>query len=811
MVSERRWSILFALKVMIGIVTIILTYLISEDLNEWICKSTKQWWNLLDGLYNLLNNNYLLTLLISLSLIMCMFVYLWRYLKDRYFSLSFISFSIILCILMLKQNSWRYAYTFIPSVPYNWLISGIFAILIIWSFQKLLVIKSKRPKPKRKEVFFLVDNTDASIQNECRDMYAQSLVDELLLTESCGLGEEAFAVAIIGGWGTGKTVFLNKMKEKLKPKAIVVDFKPWNSQNDRHLVKDFFDTLAQQLSPYYSEIETPLKKYVNMLYSMRMHINSDLILQHLPQYQPEDLESRKAHIEEALACIGKPIVVTIDDLDRLEAKEIFEVLRIIRNTAQFKNVIYIVTYDKEYIISQLESEIHVSADYLEKIFQLELSMPKVDERALEESFRNCCRSMIDRITLVNQALNQLTEDDYHFIIKSLYSYRKIKRFARQFTFNANFMVKSFADSTLVSYFDVMVLNIIQMMDDRLYDTMWKHPEVLFDEKKMKTNGCVFYQLRDNVSKKDWNAATIYFMDRLFKKEPKKADNGIQMKDSYYKYFNMNQPGKELTAVEFKAMLKKPINDSNNGMRACVRGWVLSKESKSCHSIYKQFNDALPTKNRKERVEADAKALIAATCYWMEYEFRTSDGVKGILCKLLMQAIYDPAILTSIKRYAKEMLERLIQINQFEKMALIYTSIYGFVEKGNKLLFDKNEIQQMISEEFEHLANYQEWDAILLIRDDGNMLRVSVDNCKMRDDKNGKQCNLMIDSAIAFFSRPEYRSNNIREADTLRNSIPSYTIHGELSNPEYDWVHLKTTFGEDLTKLEEYIEKCFNWQ
>ena len=62
-------------------------------------------------------------------------------------------------------------------------------------------------------------------------------------------------------------------------------------------------------------IESPMKKYVNMLYSMRLHINSDIILQHLPQHQPEDIESKKRHIEDALASIGKPIVVTIDDLD----------------------------------------------------------------------------------------------------------------------------------------------------------------------------------------------------------------------------------------------------------------------------------------------------------------------------------------------------------------------------------------------------------------------------------------------------------------------------------------------------------------
>ena len=808
-IREWKWYSLYALKVMMAIMVVIAVYFVSDGLNKWWCLKTKSWWYLLDTLYNLLNHYYILTVLFSLSLIGCAVVYALRNNKDRFFSLSFATCGTIVCILLVKQDSWTYAPTLIPPFRYNWLIAGIIAILLILSLRRLFEERKKRPKTRKRELIFMVDHTDASIQNECRDAYAQCLANQLLLTISNGLCDEAFAVAITGGWGTGKTVFLNKMRENFKEKAIIVDFKPWNSQDEKHLVKDFFDTFAKELSPYFSGIESPMKKYVNMLYSMRLHINSDIILQHLPQHQPEDIESKKRHIEDALASIGKPIVVTIDDLDRLEAKEIFEVMRIIRNTAQFKKVVYVVTYDKEYITEQLKSELHVNTDYLEKIFQLELSMPKVDERDLEESFRICCRAMSCRTSLINQALNLLQEKDYQHIIKSLNSYRKIRRFARQFTFNSNFMLASFGDGNLICIFDIMLLNIIQMLDDTLFEMMWKHPETLYDEKIITGNRCIYYQLKDNADKTEWNEEAKYFMERLFGNEPSKAGNGIQMKDSYYKYFNLNQPGKELTANEFEDMLNKPNNDAHNGMRTRIRGWVLSKDSKSDNSIYRQFQAALPTIYHKLHDEEKARKLIATASYWLEYEYRTRDSVIQMLYQVLNPAIYDNGILDSIKGYAKDMMERIVNLNQYEKMARVYAHLYEYIEKGNRLLIEKNEIRRMINDNFSCLADYQVWDAVLLKRNDGNMLRETVDNCAVRDVQNGHQMNLMIDAAIAYFSQPMHKSNNTDEAHNLKDAIKTYMIHGPKASPDYDWPHLETTFGDDLKKLEEYIDKCFN--
>src|SRR5690606_32689438 len=81
--------------------------------------------------------------------------------------------------------------------------------------------------------------------------------------------------------------------------------------------------------------------------------------------------------KKSIVDIERKIVVFIDDTDRLNKKEIFEVLRLIRNTANFTNVFFIVAYDREYITRTI-TELFQPNVYLEKIFQLEISLPVVN-------------------------------------------------------------------------------------------------------------------------------------------------------------------------------------------------------------------------------------------------------------------------------------------------------------------------------------------------------------------------------------------------------------------------------------------------
>lgn len=73
-------------------------------------------------------------------------------------------------------------------------------------------------------------------------------------------------------------------------------------------------------------------------------------------YSEEDSNVFKSKIADKLKDIDSKIVVAIDDIDRLDSNELFEVLRLIRNTANLPNLIFLVTYDKDYVIKQLKNK-----------------------------------------------------------------------------------------------------------------------------------------------------------------------------------------------------------------------------------------------------------------------------------------------------------------------------------------------------------------------------------------------------------------------------------------------------------------------
>jgi hypothetical protein len=81
-------------------------------------------------------------------------------------------------------------------------------------------------------------------------------------------------------------------------------------------------------------------------------------------------------INEIIEKVDRKIIVFVDDIDRLNKSEILETLRILRNIADFKNVVFICGFDREYVVKQSQIDNH----YLDKIFNLEISLTVHNQR-----------------------------------------------------------------------------------------------------------------------------------------------------------------------------------------------------------------------------------------------------------------------------------------------------------------------------------------------------------------------------------------------------------------------------------------------
>lgn len=209
---------------------------------------------------------------------------------------------------------------------------------------------------------------------------------------------EGTAVGVFGPWGSGKSSFINLARETFESEGVpVLDFNPWLFSGAEQLVERFFAELSASMGmkDELKEIAEAFEKYgaafnavVGAVTSLLAMPQVGAIIKAVKEAagtatQPESVDARRKKIEDALRQHGKRIVVVLDDVDRLSAPEIREIFKLVRLTANFPNLIYIVSCDRLRVEQALDEQGQFGRDYLEKIIQLPFNLREVPEHLLK--------------------------------------------------------------------------------------------------------------------------------------------------------------------------------------------------------------------------------------------------------------------------------------------------------------------------------------------------------------------------------------------------------------------------------------------
>jgi len=255
-----------------------------------------------------------------------------------------------------------------------------------------------------------IDNPNDDLYK--RDNIAQTIADRIKNTIN---SKTSFAIGISSEWGEGKTSLLNLLEFHLnESKRIIVHFNPWLNNDENTVIASFFDELSNSLSPYNKELSSDLLKYSNLLQS----IESDSI-KSIKNLITELFEKNKTlrdkfdQINKSIKLSGFQIIIIIDDLDRLYEKEVLEVLRLIRNSASFSNTVFLVAYDRNYLVSAIQKVIDYHADaYLEKIFQVEICLPAFENFIIRDRLKEQIKSILLKTDI--QKLDKILENNTIF-------------------------------------------------------------------------------------------------------------------------------------------------------------------------------------------------------------------------------------------------------------------------------------------------------------------------------------------------------------------------------------------------------------
>ncbi len=194
--------------------------------------------------------------------------------------------------------------------------------------------------------------------------------------------KKSLTIGVNAPWGHGKSSFLNLLNEKLKEECIVLRFSSWDYDNC-NLSKVFFADLGANLRKYGVD-STSFYKYVEAISGVGNPV-VDYLVKLLRLYTAQTKTSRYNNINRKISSLKKHVVVYIDDVDRLLANEILDLLQLIRNTGSFSNITYVVAFDKSYTANCLNKHgVPNSSAFLEKFFQYELVLPPIQKALLKD-------------------------------------------------------------------------------------------------------------------------------------------------------------------------------------------------------------------------------------------------------------------------------------------------------------------------------------------------------------------------------------------------------------------------------------------
>lgn len=303
---------------------------------------------------------------------------------------------------------------------------------------------------------------DKPINDEKEDLMkygqiAAHIYNNLMLTD---VSEKALSVGIIGDWGQGKSSMLNFLKSYIEKHDgnVIVEFNPRNSLNVSAIQSDFFELFSKEVTGNSSHIRIELAKYAKAV----LNSNDSWIASLLCAVFPKD-EVKRKDINKLIKNSGLNIFVIIDDFDRLTAKEIIEVLKLIDCNANFVHTYFITAFDKSYVDEVMRNYLHTSkSNFSDKYFDYEYYLPVVNQNNLLNYMNIVLKQLQLKGYEVGELMKVWSECGVD-ICNQLGTLRNLKRylnlfFTRYFIIWKDINAQDYLYVTLLRYKDVSAYN-----------------------------------------------------------------------------------------------------------------------------------------------------------------------------------------------------------------------------------------------------------------------------------------------------------------------------------------------------------------
>ena len=259
--------------------------------------------------------------------------------------------------------------------------------------------------------------------------------------------------AIRGAWGYGKSSLKNLVIEQLAgrtPTPQWLEFNPWQWGDSDTITRALFTEMASKLGGAHSQQAArrahALRKYGALLTSSAGALRKagdakglaewlasvglvaagvGIALPNLPvatiaatlligagvikvvgaaighlgrDRSSEPLDAVRKDLEQRLARLDRPLIVFVDDIDRLEPDQIRLLFRQIKVNANLPKIVFVLLFQPSIVVSALEPVAGTEGrDFLEKIVQANFDLPRVPREKLVQIFSEQLNVLVGRL------------------------------------------------------------------------------------------------------------------------------------------------------------------------------------------------------------------------------------------------------------------------------------------------------------------------------------------------------------------------------------------------------------------------------